>query len=60
MVDGLFAEQVQGSGFEGIDDRAFIQTPDIIKPMNKTGVFSKNMTFVMDPYSVVLIEISFK
>ncbi|NSW94001.1 MAG: carbohydrate binding domain-containing protein [Bacteroidales bacterium] len=43
----------------GIDDHASLQNPDAIKPEVKAGRFSRYMEFVMNPYSVILVEISF-
>ena len=44
----------------GLDDRASIKEPGTITPVENSIVFSRNMTFVLDPYSVVVIDITFK
>ena len=44
----------------GLDDRASIKEPGTITPVESSIVFSKDMTFVLDPYSVVVIDITFK
>jgi alpha-N-arabinofuranosidase len=41
------------------DDQASIKNPDAIKPVESIGQFSKDMTFVLDPYSVVVVDITF-
>jgi hypothetical protein len=44
----------------GPDHRASAGNPDVIKPEESTGSFAKDMFLVMEPYSVMLIDITFK
>lgn len=44
----------------GLTDQASIKNPDVIKPKESIGHFSKDMTFVVDPYSVIVIDITMK
>lgn len=41
----------------GLSDKASIEHPDIIKTEESSIQFSKDMSFKMDPYSVVVIDI---
>ena len=41
----------------GLSDKASIENPDIIKTEESSIQFSKDMSFKMDPYSVVVIDI---
>ena len=44
----------------GLNDQASIKNPDIIKQKESHASFSRDMTFVLEPYSVVVIEIILK
>jgi hypothetical protein len=44
----------------GLDDKASAGNPVIIKPKESTGSFAKDMSFDMEPYSVMVVDITFK
>jgi len=44
----------------GLTDKASIEDPDIFKIKESTAIYSKDMAFILEPYSVVVIEITMK
>ena len=44
----------------GLSDKASIENPDFIKPKDSSIPFSKDMSFKIDPYSVIVIDIMMK
>jgi alpha-N-arabinofuranosidase len=44
----------------GLTDKASIENPDVIKLRESSFTFSKDMDFVVEPYSVTVIEITMK
>ena len=40
-----------------LNDSASLQHPDIIKPVEGTASFAKDMSFKMEPYSVLVVEV---
>jgi hypothetical protein len=43
-----------------LSDKASIENPDFIKPKDSSIPFSKDMSFKIDPYSVIVIDIMMK
>lgn len=43
-----------------LDDQPSMEKPDAIKPIEGTVSFSKDMSFKMEPYSVLVVEVSAK
>jgi alpha-L-arabinofuranosidase len=44
----------------GLNDSASLQHPDIIKAVEGTTSFAKDMSFKMEPYSVLVVEVTSK
>jgi alpha-L-arabinofuranosidase len=42
----------------GLDDAPSLEHPDAIKPVEKIVSFAKDMSFKMEPYSVLMIEVT--
>jgi alpha-N-arabinofuranosidase len=42
----------------GLSDTASLETPDRVKPAERTREYSRDLTIDLDPYTVAVIEIS--